>query len=545
MTLRRSLLLCLAALILPACGKRSTTIIQNTAGGPGGGTGLFFTLPAAPAGTSGLDDTPVGFDAGSDGQPRLVYLTGTTGVTANQLLLTRRDASGTWSAPVPVSANDTDTKSPVFVFVSRNNNFTHAVWIETPVAVFDPRVHYAQFNNDPTPAATVADTEISNGATANVPVGSTFDDVFELTAAIDRATNNVYALWVQDVIIPAVAVNRLPIVGLVAAGAGPFTERFSLMTAPVANANAASARLAITPTGEAHAAWLASAPTVVRHRMRTGPAAWSSGPDGQNVSTFAAGTASNPALAVAADGDAYLFWLRPAFSELNAAYRPAGAGSAFGAPSLVAGVAAAAAPRLVALTEPGTEFLHVFWGDGAFVGTVHQPAANLSGSWNPMETVHGVAANPGDALDFVVWSDSTNRVACVILAPRVANDLSHVQIRTRPTGGASAYTPPVDLTAPFALPCAALAVGTNAAGDALIAWVQGDPHAIPLADLFAVQYTRGGALAGPVNVSDSPSLGSHGPVLSGLTDSNVGHLFWAETTTAAPGRHDTYHAQKP
>jgi hypothetical protein len=288
----------------------------------------------------------------------------------------------------------------------------------------------------------------------------------------------------------------------------------------------------------------AAAGSNVRHSSRTGAAAWSGGSAGDAVSDGGTAAFTFPELLLAADGDAYAAWLEGS-GDLRAARRAVGSATSFGSPS-AAIAALSSVTGVVAALEPGTEFLHVFWrvesGGSVTFSTRRHETANLGGSWSGTETLHGPVAISG-SVDMSAWADSTNRVVFAFQAPLAAGDTSRMLARVR-TSGAGSYAAVSNLTASFSLPCAALTVATNSSGSAVVAWRQGDEHALPLADVFAAVYSSGGTLSTAVNVSQTPSIGSHAPFVARMTSASSGHLFWHETTLS-PDAHDIGYSLKP
>ncbi len=208
-------------------GTASSATVTISDGPP-----LSYSTPETPAGVSGIDNAALAADLGSDKQPRLVYFRGNNlGSDNTQIRLVRRRPDGTWTTPVPVSANNTDYKTSTFMAVSRNNDFIHVFWIQTPSSVSDPLLHYAQFDAGDPPVATVSDTVVSSGAVANLSGGAILGDVPSFAAVIDRSTNNVAAVWMQDV--SDGSSGTIPIVGVVAAGSGNFGEKVALVSPPV------------------------------------------------------------------------------------------------------------------------------------------------------------------------------------------------------------------------------------------------------------------------------------------------------------------------
>src|SRR5438045_665622 len=103
---RYSLLLVLSA-IVPACGGKKTTIINqitNTSPGTTIVSPFPITGPGA-SGTSGLDESGGVGGLGSDGQPRSVYVSSDSNNL--QVRFARRNADGSWSPALAISTNDT------------------------------------------------------------------------------------------------------------------------------------------------------------------------------------------------------------------------------------------------------------------------------------------------------------------------------------------------------------------------------------------------------------------------------------------------------
>jgi len=541
---RYSLLLLLSA-IVPACGGKKTTIInQITNGGPG--TTIVSPFPIAgpgASGTTGLDESGGVGGLGSDGQPRSVYVS--SDGTNLQVRFARRNADGTWSPALAISTNDADFKDKVTVYVSQNNNYTHIFWLQGATnAVY--RLHYAQVNNDATPALTVGDTNISTGTTTNLTVGAAFARVTTYVTVIDPVLNNIYALWIQNVTDGGSTAN-VPIAGAIIAGAGLFTERFAL----VGVANGISAKiplLKIAASGRVHALWVninGGSVTVV-HRLRTAVNTWSIGDNLTDVGGYSDILLLD--FALAPSGNAYAAWTNDAV-QVRAAYRPVGDSSTF-APDVLAN-ASGTYSKLIAVLEPGTEHFHVMAGAAGALGaglvfTARNPGANLSAAWESETLFSAASINPGSEVDFFAWVDSTNTVTVVAQSPSVTNDLPKILSRTRPTGvGNGRYTAFVDHTAAGALPCTNLNVVTNVSGSAIVVWEQGQDHVVPLGEIFGTLYSPGGAFGGTFNVSQTPAVGSHGPIFALLTDAGPGYLSWLEAVTSGPDSHDVYFALKP
>jgi hypothetical protein len=515
------------ALCVSSCHDE-TTIINNAA------SAGVFSAPV-PIAIGALDDAPMAVDTGSDGQPRLVFTRG------QQVLFTRRNSDGTWTTPLDLSADDASGKADVRAVVSRNNDFTHVVWRDAA------GIHYARVNNAAIPVVDLADAVISGVMPSNVTAPAAgFGGVSTPTLAIDRALNNVYVAWPETLDPDTGDANggdQVPVVAAVAAGAGAPGERFALVL-PTSDATGAlnqTPLLRVSGTSVVHALWAGAlgdgTGAGIRHRVRTAASTWSSDPNGQLVHASLAASATD--LLLAPDGDAYAILLDGAAGLALAAYRAVGVATSFAAAQTLD---AATHVGFVAALEPGTEILHGMWHDGvAFVSKSHS-AANLAGTWPAVPTtVMANAATGGVATS--AWADSTNRVVFAFQGDGVAGGANHVFATSRPTGATGAWAAPSDLTAGYSVPNLALSVATNATGDAVLTWTQGDPHVLPLADLFGVSYTAGGVWSLTENVSSS-ATGTHGPLVLHLADTNVGDLFWLETAVTDTS-HNIYHSRKP
>ena len=532
------------ALLVPACGggsKKSTTIINNSITNPS----PFTVLGSSSGGATGSNESGGVADLGTDSQPRSLFLFTAPGGGPSQIRFSRRNADGTWTAVLPISANDTDLKVSITVYVTPNNNFVHVFWLEGPTTV-TYQLHYAQINNDPVPAIVVSDTIVSQGPSTNVGLGAAYNRVDVYTTVFDAGTNNIYAMWIQR-ILDGGNESAVPVVASILAGAGILQERFALVspTGVGSDYGGQSPVLRVASNGRVHAAWASS--DLVFHRLRTALATWSSGPSGDQVSSVIASLGIfKLELLLASDGDAYAAWINPS-SQLRAAYRPAGDASVFAADVGVAG--ATTALKLAAVLEPGTEHLHLFVGAiapslPANVITHRNPAANLGGAWET-ETVDSVASTTDQSMDFAAWADATNRVVVAYQLPTMPNELSIIRARVRPTGaGNGNYAPAVNLTATGALPCDDLVVGKDSSGNAILAWSQGEHHTLPLSEIIGVEYRSGGTFGSSFNVSQTPATGSHGPIVAVLKNGGTGYFSWEEWISGSDG-HDVYFALKP
>jgi hypothetical protein len=197
--------------------------------------------------------------------------------------------------------------------------------------------------------------------------------------------------------------------------------------------------------------------------------------------------------------------------------------------------------------EPSSQILHVAWREGAAGGTVsfkaqRQSAADLGGTWLATpETLFSVATQASDSVEFAAWADSTDRVIVAYQAPAAALDFSRTWIQIH-VSAATTFAAATDLTAPFTLPCGGLTVATAGSGTAILLWEQGNGNDLPLSDVFGAVYASGGGVGGATNISASASTGSRAPFVLKMTDANVGHAFWQETT-AAPDIRDVSYAR--
>lgn len=527
MTFSRGMAILGLAFALAGCHDENLqqTITNVVSGNPPGSPA--FTVPVAAGVVSGMDETGAALDVGGDGQPRVVFLRGT------ELHFTRRDSSGNWSTPIPLSVS-AGAKDFISAWVTANNNFTHVFWRE------GLDVHYRRVNNASPPDFDTADTIVSTGSTTNSPTAALLSagTVTYLATAIDRASSNVYAVWIQSATNGGGTADEVPVAGAVVGGAGSLGELFALLMPNGDGLGATSfdpsARVV---AGILHVVWrgtdaaFASA-DFVRHSSRNAASSWSGGATGNTVS--AASSTAIVDLLLAGDGDAYVVWRDATASPLKAARRPAGSATAFD-PVVPLPATTVSGPAPSAAIEPGTENLHVFWGDGAATLASAYPAANLTGSaWTGPTTVHSKAPASVKA-----WADSTNRAAVFFRAQQTFDTSDHALLVTRPTGAASVYSSPTDLTAPFAFPCSGLVAAVNGSGDALLAWQQG----AGASEVFGAIYTTGGAVTPAANVSQSQNQ-SAAPLFALLTDSDAGHLLWHEVTGTG-GEDDLLYSQKP
>lgn len=527
-----------------SCLDDEVSIVDNstTTPGPPGPPGPpapptpGYSIPVPPAGPSGFHEEVLAADLGSDAEPRLVFRFGQNdGSANNQIRASRRRADGSWTAPVGVSNTSTDFKDNVQAVVSRGNDFLHVFWIQGPSVGFNPRLFYAQLDDGDPPAVAVGPLEISTGPVAGLGGGAAFNDVLGLSVAIDRLTDDVGALWVQEVVDGASL--TCAIAGVVVGGSGAFGERIALSSAV---GGPEGLLLRASPLGGLHALYAGP-----RHRARTGPGAWTSGPDGQSlgVSTF-----NSLDLAFAADGDAYAVWTRQTFGTF-VARRPAG--GTFGAAQAASSSGGGAAERLRILVEPGTEHVHVVRldlpGFPQAPSVVSHPAADLSGAWGVEAALSPTTTSTVGTRTFEAFVDAGNALTVVWYGPAFAQEPARILARTRPSGGAFAAA--VDLTAAYAFPVSQLVLGRNAAGQAVAAWTQGEITVVPASEIFASRYTPGTGFAPPLNVSRTPSLPSHATTLSIVADDGRSHLFWNEWATrfqpATPSTDDAYHAIEP
>src|SRR6185295_18981347 len=147
--------------------------------------------------------------------------------------------------------------------------------------------------------------------------------------------------------------------------------------------------------------------------------------------------------------------------------------------------------------------------------------------------------------DFFAWADSGNRIGVAIQGPPVLNDLTHILVTTRPSGaGNGNYAALDDITASGPLPSFDLNVASNLAGQAVIAWRQGQAALLPLGEIYGSIYTPGGTFGATFNLSQSPGLGSHGPIFVLQTDAGPAYVSWLETVTVQL-TNDVYFAMKP
>ncbi len=537
----RLLATALLALAIPSChDEENVTVVAVSPTG--------FTPAVSVTGLSLTDEVLAGGAVGGDGLARAAFVRTSAGTTRIQF--SRRDGGGAWSSPLDISDDDADAKTSIVVLVTGNNNFTHILWLEAS------QVRYARVNNASVPAVDAANSIISSGAgtlPSNVTAGATQGGVDELAAARDTGANDVYAVWTQmidDDAAGAGAADEVPVAARLTAGAGAFAEYFALLDPNTdgVSSTAGAPRVRVSAGGVAHALWagpLATGATpALRHSSRTAPAMWSGGVSGDDVSDGGAPPFSNSDFVLASDGDAYAVWREGLV--VRAAHRPVGPATTFAAPGTVNGAAPAGTDLLALALEPGTEFLHVFWravsaGMVTFE-TRHNPVANLGGAWSITAVLVAPVTFAG-AVDMAAWADSTNRVVFAFHAPLAAGDVSRLFVRTRPTGAVSVYSAAVNLAPAGIVVSAGLVVSFNASGNAVIAWKFGEDHAAPLADIYAVVYTTGGTFAAAVNVSASPTLGSHAPLAAIMTASGVAHVFWHESTVG-PDVHDVYHTQR-
>lgn len=487
-----------------------------------------FTVPVAAAPLSGVHEIAQAMDVGADGQPRLAFTRGT------DLLFTRRDALGAWSSPLTISSTAV-AKDFVSAWVTSNNDFTHVFWRE------GSEVHYRRVNNDPLPAFDTADTIVSAGSTTNSPTAAvlTAGTVTALTTAIDRPSATVYALWIQSATNGGGTDDAVPVVGAVVGGTGAVGELFALLMPNGDGTGATSGSpLARVSGGIVHAVWLGSdaaggSAGFVRHSSRNAASSWSGGDTGNTVSAAAAAVIVD--LLLAGDGDAYAIWRDASATPLRARRRPAGAASPFDAevplpPTTSIGPVAAA-------LEPGTENLHVFWVTAVETVASAYPAPDLAASaWTGPTTLH---AKP--SVQLAAWADSTNVAAVAFVAPQTFDTVNHVLLVTRPSGLASLYASPADLTAVYALPVGTLAAGVSDLGDALLVWSQGG--GVNPTEIFSALYTSGGSNTPAANVSQSTAPVGSGNIRVQLTGSRVGHLVWPEETSAPNS--DLLYSQKP
>lgn len=531
------------ALLIPACGgsKSSTTVINNTNLNPS----PLTILGSSSGGATGSNESGGVADLGSDGQPRSVYLFTSPGGNT-QVRFSRRNADSTWTAVLPVSASDADLKDSIVTYLTPNNDFTHIFWLEGPSAIAY-QLHYAQINNAAPPALVIPDTVISQGPSTGVGLGATYNRVDVYTTAFDPGSNNIYMMWIQRIIDGGTG-SAVPLAGAIIAGAGLVQERFALVSPSGAGVDhgAQLCLLRVAASGRVHAIWVGA--NLVLHRLRTGSATWSSGPTGDPVSSaIAGGGVFKLELLLAADGDAYAAWIDP-FTEIKAAYRPAGDAGVFAADVFVNN--SSSANKLAAALEPGTEHLHLFVGaitagNPANVITYRNPAANLGGAWET-ETVDSVVATTSQVMDYAAWADVTNRVIVAYQLPPVPGEVSILRARVRSSGaGNGNYAAAVNLTATGPLPCEGLTVDRDASGNAILAWSQGQLHVVPLAEIFGVEYASGGTFSATFNVSQTPGVGSHGPIFAVLKNIGTAYVSWQEAVTSGPDGHDVYFALKP
>ncbi|HZE97946.1 MAG TPA: hypothetical protein VE981_13035 [Planctomycetota bacterium] len=111
-----------------------------------------------------------------------------------------------------------------------------------------------------------------------------------------------------------------------------------------------------------------------------------------------------------------------------------------------------------------------------------------------------------------------------------------------PSGaGNGRFTAFRELTAAAALPGFDLIVATDINGNAVVVWRQGKDHIVPLGGSFGSLYSTGGTF----NLSNTPAVGSHGPIFALLTDAGPGYVSRLEAVTSGPDTHDLYFALKP
>lgn len=491
-----------------------------------------FSAPSSATGLTGFDEEIGAADIGSDGQPRLVFKRKIPGTSPKyQVLFTRRRSTGSWTTPLPLSAEDADDKTAIQAYVTTSNDFTHVFWLEAG------EVHYARVNNADPPAL---DTQ-GGDAIISAPAPTAAS---ELAVAVDRLSNTVFAIWIQS----ASGAGSVPVVGEVPAAGPTFGNRVPLVT-PGSSVAASSPLLRVSSAGVVHAAWVGTDgdgnASLLRYAQRASAEMWTASPGEAVSDTGAAGhTIDQADLLLAADGDVYAVWYDKTTDTILADRRASG--GSFGTDVTVKDYAALTSVSLRAVLESGTERLHVIWREGAVPGPVgwyaqRQDAADLGGNWlESEETIHTVTTATGDSVDFDAWADSTGRVIVAYQAPSVAGDLSRTWIRVHPSGAAT-FEAAGDLTASYALPCRGLKVSPNGSGTALLVWEQGNRDDIPLSDVVGAVYSSGGGIGGASNISGSAAFPSLAPFALRLTDGNVGHLFWHEQT--ATGLNDIGYAR--
>lgn len=534
MSLRRAVVLVAVSVALAGChDEEFITVVENAPTG--------FAEPSSATGLTGFDEEAAAADTGSDGLPRLVFRR-VDGASNSQLLFTRRRSTGVWTAPLAVSLNDADAKTPVFAFVTRNNDFTHVLWLEAG------QVHYARINNADPPAIDTggADTVVSGAAPGNYVVAPVASSVTALTAEVDRVYHTIFALWIED--FPSTtSPNLIPVAGEVPS-TGPFGNRFALVVpSPTAGCASSSPVLKVSSSGVAHAAWVGTqadgTASLLRYSQRTAAGAWGGGANGEAVSGTADNVLAQPDLLLAGDGDVYAVWVDVTATDILADRR---SGGVWGTDSLVFDSVPAAISIRPAL-EPVSQILHVVWREGAAGGTVsfkaqRQSAADLGGTWLATpETLFSVATQGTDSVEFAAWADSTDRVVVAYQAPAAALDFSRTWVQVH-VSKAATFSAATDLTAPFALPCGGLKVAPSGSGTAILVWEQGNGNDLPLSDVFGAVYASGGGVGGAANISASASTGSRAPFVLRMTDAGVGHAFWQETT-AAPAIRDVSYAR--
>ena len=521
-SLWRVLALLLAAAVIPACGDSDTTIVTQAL------TSVDASVPASATGATTDNETIAGSAIGSDDEPRLVFLRAQGGTS--DLRFTRRNADGTWTTSLLVSASDADAKTSVQV-EHTPNGMTHIIWLEGTA------VHYARVNNATVPAINVADTILSATEPSNVTAGATLGAVTALTAASSPAGGNVYILWIQSIDDDAGAgglADVVPVASVVSGGAGTPGEHFTLVQ-PDTDANAATSAspfLRTASDGSAHTAWFgtdaAAATNAVRHRLRTGVATWSSGPDGDTASAGLGGGDRIIDLLIAADGDAYAVWVTG--GTVDAAYRAVGGGSTFAAPIGVPGWGTGIVDAVASL-EPGTEILHVAVSNVITMGSDRRTAGNLGGAWGGLNIITSTAIPGG----LKMWSDSTDRT---VITYQTATEVStRVRVTAAASWGGVVWTSP---TTGFTQ--GELAVSQNSLGDSIVAWRDGETSAAPFGEISSMIYTSGGTFGGTRNISVSAGVGSHA-VVPYLTDLGSQHYLWQETALTAPDANDIFYSR--
>ncbi len=534
-----------------------------------------------------------GYTVGADGIERLAFLrvidSNLNGLfdqteagpnDTSQVMFTRRRAAGTWTAPIAISAADTEFKENprlVTVNVGVNASVSFIFWRE--VGAGSGEIHMARVDAGDPPVVLTADTVISDGATPaglTVPFptfGNASPDT--LVAELDPGDGSVYAAWAQffgpGTLDECVVAARYDAGGT---GLFPGNEPDEKIAITINNADAlvgdvddfADLPIALVPAplpavgggGTMHIVYVATQPDgavrAVRHRARTGAATWTPAAPGDIVSDTLVPTYRHPRIAVEADGDLYVAWAQGAAfppTSVHHAYRPSGGPFAASASAVVPGGAPTSFRDLGIVLDGSTPVIAYKRQDlagGALLAAGSVGTANASGPFAAETVLHlatSTEGGEGAGRIHLFRETPTNRIAIVYDAAPATFVPFEIYGVIRPSGGP--FGAEVNLSLTAAVSRLAGFSGTTA-DTARFAWIEGANATAR--EVFGIPYSAG-AFGGVFNLSGSPA-DSHGGEAGQAFDAGFVGVFgspaaptagfwWREHLGAA--QHDPFFAR--